>query len=66
MENSSNIYCFYNASKFFAVIDDAFTGSKSLSQSQTPLRDGERSGERERENKRDGLADPSVYRAVDV
>lgn len=39
VENSSNIYCFYNASKFFALIDDAFTGSKSLSQSQTPLRE---------------------------
>jgi len=43
VENSSNIYCFYNASKFFALIDGAFTGPKSLSQSQTPLRDGERS-----------------------
>lgn len=56
--SSSNIYCFYNASKFFALIDDAFTGSQSFPQSQTPLRDRARSEGREEQKKRRSLADP--------
>lgn len=46
VENSSNVYCFCNASKFCALIDDALTGSQALSQSQTPLRVVERSEEK--------------------
>lgn len=44
----SSIYCFYNASKFYALINDPFTGSKSLPQSQTPPRDGEKEVENRR------------------
>lgn len=58
---ASKIYCFYNASKFCALIDDAFTSSKFLPQSQTPVRDGEKGGE---ENMRE-MIDPSEYGAVD-
>lgn len=58
---ASKICCFYNASKFCALIDDAFTSSKFLPQSQTPVRDGEKGGE---ENMRE-MIDPSEYGAVD-
>lgn len=49
---ASKIYCFSNASKFCALIDDAFTGAEFLPQSRTPVRDGERRRTREKgENK---------------
>ena len=56
VESSSNTYCFCNASKFLALIDGAFTGSQSLPQSQTPLRDGEKEElEKERKRKIQGM-----------
>lgn len=51
---------FCNATKFFAVIDDAFTASKSLSQSNNSSQRWGEEGSKHK-NKRNSLTDPCVW-----